>query len=91
MKDTIKRGYPLKNVEKTTGEPPYCCSILNLRIDQENCIEEIQMTDEGGYIFAPKHGFEPKLLSADQRIISKQRLKKTQRVIYIYKKKNLNS
>lgn len=49
-----KKRIPLKNVAKTTCQPPYCCLILNLRIDQENCIEEIQMTNEGGYIICSK-------------------------------------
>ena len=49
-----KKRIPLKNVAKTTCQPPYCCLILNLRIDQENCIEEMQMTNEGGYIICYK-------------------------------------
>lgn len=49
-----KKRIPLKNVAKTTCQLPYCCLILNLRIDQEDCIEEIQMTNEGGYIICSK-------------------------------------
>lgn len=72
-----KRGYPLKKVAKTTGQPPYCCLILNLRIDQENCIEEIQMTDEGGYIICSKARIWTQIVFRRSNwIISKQRLKK---------------
>ena len=72
-----KRGYPLKKVAKTTGQPPYCCLTLNLRIDQENCIEEIQMTDEGGYIICSKARIWTQIVFRRSNwIISKQRLKK---------------
>lgn len=81
MKDTIKKGYPLKNVEKTTGQPPYCCLILNLRIDQENCIEEIQMTDEGGYIICSKARIWTQITFRWSKNYFKTTLKKTQRVI----------
>lgn len=79
-KDNKKR-IPLKNVAKTTCQPPYCCLILNLRIEQENCIEEIQMTNEGGYIICSKALIWTQISFRRSKNYFKTTLKKAQRVI----------
>ena len=76
-----KKRIPLKNVAKTTCQPPYCCLILNLRIDQENCIEEIQMTNEGGYIICSKALIWTQISFRRSKNNFKTTLKKAQRVI----------
>ena len=76
-----KKRIPLKNVAKTTCQPPYCCLILNLRIDQENCIEEIQMTNEGGYIICSKALIWTQISFRRSKNYFKTTLKKAQRVI----------
>ena len=76
-----KKRIPLKNVAKTTCQPPYCCLILNLRIDQENCIEEIQMTNEGGYITCSKALIWTQISFRRSKNYFKTTLKKAQRVI----------
>ena len=76
-----KKRIPLKNVAKTTCQPPYCCLILNLRIEQENCIEEIQMTNEGGYIICSKALIWTQISFRRSKNYFKTTLKKAQRVI----------
>ena len=63
-----KKRIPLKNVAKTTGQPPYCCLLLNLR-------------NEGGYIICSKARIWTQIAFRPSKNYFKTTLKKTQRVI----------